>query len=163
MVSAARFAGAYPEGAPWGSANPDVVEHCASCHFGAEPVHASPVLRVTGLPEQLKADREYELTVIFEPSQAVGSGFQMIAWAEEHEAGEFEALQSDLESIGTAIRSTAPSMDNTPATWRLRWRTPAALPPELHIHVAASAANLDQSPLGDTIHYRSYRLATGSD
>ena len=154
---------AYPEGAPWGSANPAADEDCASCHFGADPVHASPALRVVGLPERLESGQSYELTVVFELTEGLGSGFQMIAWAEEQEPGEFEALQDNLESVGAAIRSTAPFADGTPAAWRLRWHTPVALPAEVHIHLAASAANLDQSPLGDTIHYRSYRLETRTD
>jgi len=155
-----QAAGAYPEGAPWGSANPDAAETCATCHFGDEAIHDSAALRLLGLPDAPQPDTTYALVVEFDSPDGVGSGFQMIAWAADDVAGELRAVTEHTESIGSAIRSTQPVEGKPPIRWRLEWRTPERLPASILIHVAASSANIDNSPFGDTIHYRTYRLLT---
>ena len=151
-----QAARAFPDGAPWGAADPDATENCGTCHFDGEPARDSKALAVSGLPENLSADTLYDLVVTFENPGGVAAGFQMIAWAGHSPAGQFTPQATDLETVGAAVRSTEPTRSDGPVSWAVRWRTPATIDSTVRIHVAATAANDDQSPLGDSIHFRSY-------
>ena len=43
-----RSASAFPEGAPWGAANPDAEGNCSSCHFDYDAIRDSPALILDG-------------------------------------------------------------------------------------------------------------------
>ncbi|MEL6446425.1 MAG: choice-of-anchor V domain-containing protein [Pseudomonadota bacterium] len=158
-VGLASLAWAYPEGSPWGAADPTADEHCASCHWERQPVMASRALDLDGLPKRIAAGQAYVLTVTLTGTDAAVSGFQLIASAEGQPAGLFESGDRDVESaaIGAQIRSTAtrPTTGDM-ARWRLVWRAPAKLDGPVIFHAAASAANDDGSPFGDQIHYREF-------
>lgn len=149
---------AFPDGAPWGAANPEVEQDCANCHFGTEPVLASPALVVRGLPESPQPGETYELNIAFDDPSIVVAGFQLFAQVSDGDAGTFKSSGDDIEFIGASIRSTAPQKSAGTATWSVQWHAPAALEDPIEFFIAASAANDDGSPFGDTIHYRSYRL-----
>ena len=149
---------AYPEGAPWGSANPAAVENCGSCHYDYEPVADSASLVLDGLPDAVVAGECYELTIRFEARDARVSGFQIVADAGESPAGRFESERDDIESTGGASRSTRPRSAADGFVWPLRWLAPGEAA-DVIFHVAASSANDDQSPFGDTIHYRQIDVA----
>lgn len=151
---------AFPDGAPWGAANPGAEQHCAACHFESEAVHESPALTLVGLPQNLEASVTYELSVAFNDPGIVIAGFQLIAVAPDENAGTFTSSAEDVEFIGASIRSTAPVETSGRAIWAIRWRTPTMLTDSIVLHVAASAANDDGSPFGDTIHYKSYEIST---
>ena len=54
LIAAAFFlsdARAFPDGAPWGAANPAAEQDCAACHFDNEPLLASDGLVIHGLPD----------------------------------------------------------------------------------------------------------------
>lgn len=153
LAAAASFA--YPEGAPWGAANPDAQDTCASCHYDYEPVRNSAALEILGLPETARAGREYLLEVRFAPPAARISGFQLVAAAGDADAGAFRSADAAVEAIGSAGRSTSPVAVRQAASWKLRWLAPAS-PASVRLYLAASAANDDQSPFGDTIHYRQF-------
>ena len=155
FVSEAR---AFPDGAPWGAANPAIEQDCANCHFGDEPVLVSPVLLVEGLPEKLNPGQTYDLTIVFEDPNIVIAGFQLIARADNRDSGTFTATANDIEFIGASISSIVPKRNPGRAVWSIHWRAPENIEGVIDFYVAASAANDDGSPFGDTIHYRSYRL-----
>ena len=149
---------AYPEGAPWGAANPNAEENCATCHFDSEAVHDSTALTVEGLPAELSPDKSYELSVIFENPDGAAAGFQLIAWSDNSDAGVFESESDNVEVFGSAMRSTSPVVEEGLVSWLIRWHTPANITKSMTIYVAATAANHDQSPLGDQVHFRSYQF-----
>lgn len=149
---------AFPDGAPWGAANPAAAEDCASCHFGADPVHGSEALSIVGLPDRAGAGESYELVVRFEDEEIVTAGFQLFAAAGHGDAGTIVSSTADVEFAGAAIRSTAPVRSPGSASWTMEWRAPAAIDSPIVFFVAASAANDDGSPLGDTIHYEMYSV-----
>ena len=149
---------AYPDGAPWGAANPAASESCASCHFGAEPVQASSALSISGLPAQPNPGELYELVIDFEDEEIVTAGFQLFADAGRHPAGSVVSSLPDVEFAGAAIRSTSPVKGPGRVSWPVRWRAPATVSAPIVFFAAAAAANDDGSPLGDTIHYRTYRI-----
>ncbi len=155
-VNAAR---AFPDGAPWGAANPAAEQHCASCHFGADPVRDSVALVIEGLPPEPIPGATYALKIIFQDPDIVIAGFQLIAHAGHEQAGTFASSDANIEFIGAAVRSTAPTKDDEGVSWAVDWHAPGELALPIVFYVAASAANDDESPFGDTIHYRSYSLA----
>ena len=160
-VAAALFVStvlAYPDGAPWGSADPQAAENCGTCHFGAQPVLDSEAISVNGLPDRLEPGASYDLEVVFEDPAMAVAGFQMFAVAAGQEAGAFEASIDDVEIIGAAIRSIAPVKAAGAVSWALRWSASDTLPGQATIHIAATAGNDDGSPLGDVVHFRTIDL-----
>jgi hypothetical protein len=156
-LNAAR---AFPDGAPWGAANPAAEQNCATCHFDFDAVRDSTALVIDGLPLTPAPGAKYELEIIFEDPETVVAGFQLIAQAADQQAGTFVSSVADLEVIGAAIRSTAPFRSNAGISWKVEWRAPDMITSPIIFYVAASAANDDGSPFGDTIHFRSYELTT---
>jgi hypothetical protein len=150
---------ALPDGAPWGAANPAADQNCAACHFGLDPVLASAALEIHGLPKKLEAGMTYDLTIAFESPDIVVAGFQLIAQASGQDVGTFTSSADDVEFIGSSIRSIKPLRMIGRAVWEIQWHAPEKVSGPIDIYVAASAANDDQSPFGDTIHYASYRLS----
>lgn len=154
-LNAAR---AFPDGAPWGAANPAAEQNCTTCHFDADPIRDSEALMISGLPLYAAPGAIYKLKIILEDPDTVTAGFQLIAHAANHDAGTFFSTEAEVEFIGAAIRSTAPLRSDARISWKVEWRAPAAILSPVVFYVAASAANDDGSPFGDTIHYRSYKL-----
>lgn len=151
-------AGAFPDGAPWGAANPDGVQHCATCHFDAEPVHDSAALLLEGLPARAISGTSYSLEVIFKDPKIVVAGFQLLAHNQGTDAGTFSSQSAGVESVGAAIRSTEKRKNENGVSWTLQWRAPENVGSSITFCLAASAANDDDSPFGDQIHYRNYQL-----
>ena len=151
-------ADAFPDGAPWGAANPAADQNCASCHFDADPVVESAALVVRGLPQKTTPGASHELEIALGDPDTVVAGFQLIAQAADEHAGKIVSDESNVEFIGAAIRSTAAMKNRNPATWVVEWKAPDTFESDVVIYVAASAANDDGSPLGDRIHFKTYRV-----
>jgi hypothetical protein len=149
---------AFPDGAPWGAANPAATDHCANCHFDSDPVHNSPALSVEGLAEVMKPGNDYPLTIVLADTNAVIAGFQLIASADDQPVGLFTTEEPNAETAGAAIRSTAPVPSEGIVRWMLNWHAPESGKQPIVFHVAATAANHDGSPFGDLIHYRAYTV-----
>jgi hypothetical protein len=156
-LNAAR---AFPYGAPWGAANPAAEQHCASCHFDNDPVHESSLLVIHGLPRWPAPGAIYELEIILEDPDTIVAGLQLMARASDEPAGTFISSDADVEFIGASIRSTVPVRSNDGVSWVLKWHAPAVVVSPVIFYVAAVAANDDRSPFGDTVHFRSYKLAS---
>lgn len=162
LAGLAGLAHAFPEGPPWGAADPEADEHCASCHWERQPVMASKALDLDGLPRRIDAGREYVLTLTLTGTEAKTSGFQVIASADGQPAGGFSSGDADVEAapFAASLRSSAPRpATGNMARWRFVWRAPSRLDGPVTFHAAASAANDDGSPFGDQIHYRQFELA----
>ena len=162
MIAVAAFtwnaARAFPDGAPWGTANPAAEQNCATCHFDADPVRDSEALVISGLPLNPVPGAIYKLKIMLADPDTVTAGFQLIAQAENHEAGTFFSTEAEVEFIGAVVRSTAPLRSNARVLWEVEWRAPTAIVSLVVFYVAASAANDDGSPFGEKIHFRSYKL-----
>ena len=154
---------AYPEGAPWGAANPAAQESCASCHFDSDAVDPSAAISLIGLPQRPVAGETYPLELTVDAPMSVVAGFQMLAVSDNSEAGHFVFSDAALEAIGTAIRSTSVQREQ-PATWSFQWQAPDdELQWPIVLLVAATAGNDDGSPLGDVVHFRSFELEPKTD
>jgi hypothetical protein len=153
---ATHSANAYPDGAPWGAANPAADENCATCHFDHEAMQHSKAIRIGGLPERPAPGSEYELELEFLDPAAISVGFQLIVQAPDEHSGTLSSLAAGVEFIGAAIRSIAPLRNDTGVSWTLTWHTPVEIKLPIRIYVAASSTNDDESPFGDTIHFREF-------
>jgi hypothetical protein len=151
-------AGAFPDGAPWGAANPDGAQHCATCHFDAEPVRDSAALSLEGLPARAVPGTSYSLEILFKDPRIVVAGFQLLARARGTDAGTFSSKENGVEFTGAAIRSSAKRVNDNGVSWTVQWRAPDNMVSPITFYLAASAANDDGSPFGDRIHYRNYQL-----
>ena len=162
-VAACPRAGAHPEGAPWGAANPDASESCSACHYDYEPEQDSAALSIEGLPDTVVAGAEYDLVVRLSGVEARISGFQLFASATDEGAGTFRSDDEEIEAIGAASRSTKPAVYLDGVAWALTWQAPEQGADVIMMYVAASASNDDNSPFGDAIHYRSYLVRVTPD
>lgn len=144
---------ANPNGAPWGSSNPDGVVHCASCHFDGEPVRDSQSILLDGLPDMVAPGVVYDLVLTFtKPEEAAVAGFLASS-----NAGAFQSENELLETKSKEIRSIKPLQEDT-ATWNMRWRAPDSDVQAIKFYFAVNAGNDDQSAFGDEIHYRSFEI-----
>ena len=143
-------------GAPWGAADPDTFQSCAACHFDREPIGRSPSLMLTGLPEYAAPGEAYELTLRFDMDGAPNAGFLLSA-----STGAFEAVDEFLEVQGNEVRSTQSSVPTSGSVlWRFLWRAAKSNDETVIFRAAANAANDDQSPFGDKIHFRKFEIFT---
>ena len=156
MVAGTVFA--FPEGAPWGAADPDSIDNCSNCHFDNAAIHDSPALSIVGLPERPKPGESYELTIHFDDPDAVIAGFQMLASA-ANPPGTFATAAANLEYIGAAVRSTEPRPNDNGVRWQLTWTAPETPGTDVTFFIAAMGANDDGSPFGDRVHFRTFHVS----
>jgi len=121
---AVGIAGAFPDGAPWGAANPAAEQNCATCHFDYDPVFDSPALTIDGLPADPQAGEIYGLRISFDDPAIVVAGFQMFAQMTGEQAGLLVSDSASVDFIGSAIRSTAPATKDGGVTWLVKWYAP---------------------------------------
>ena len=152
----ASSAYAYPNGAPWGSANPAVEPNCSSCHFDGEAIVESKALTISGLPQTLTGGKDYEIKLQVNrqtDSPANGpTGFLGSA-----SAGAFSTDNPDLEAMGQELRSISPS-HAAAAEWKFNWTAPELQSGPVIFHIGVNAANDDASPFGDEIHFRTFEV-----
>jgi hypothetical protein len=161
VVAFALIAGAawaYPDGAPWGASDPAADESCASCHYDYDPVEDSSAIAIDGLSDDISAGATYTLELRFAPADARIAAFQLTLRTAGDDPGAFVAGPDDVEMLGGAIRSSKPRTVDGGVSWTVSWRAPDEPGTSVEFLVAASAANDDQSPFGDTIHYRAIRV-----
>lgn len=144
----------YPDASPWGAANPSAEEACSSCHYDYDPVTESEALWIDGLPAEAVPGETYPVVVRMTGVDAAVSGFQLVA-----SAGRFNSDAAALEADGNAIRSTAVTPNRGSVEWAFSWELPGAPGGAVEMYLAVSAANDDESPFGDTIHYRRFVIA----
>lgn len=146
---------AYPNGAPWGAAQPTNPESCSSCHYDFEPIADSDQVLIDGLPERIKPGEPFTLRLTLTDRHARTSGFQLLVSSADDIA--IDCDRERVECIVNGARSTATQLlRDDKAVWELTLTPTGSGPATLTI--AASAANDDQSPFGDRIHYREVRL-----
>ena len=151
---------AFPEGAPWGAANPDAEDNCSGCHFDYDAIRDSTALTLDGLPARLTPGGTYDFTIRFADPDAVIAGFQMIATPADQRSGNFTSAAENVEFIGAAIRSTKPRKMDDEVSWSLRWSAPDPIEKTIMFYLAVTGSNDDGSPFGDRIHFRTFRLPT---
>lgn len=159
----------YADGPPPGHTGGFGEPTCHQCHFDGPLDDPAGVLEVEGIPATWEAGRRYSLRVrLARPGLARG-GFQLAARfargaAEGEQAGSLRPAHrrtavTEVDATGVQYASHrmkgAEPVARDTAAWRLEWRAPAegagASAPVV-FHVAANAANGDDSEFGDFIY-----------
>ena len=152
----------YPDAPPPGTTGGFGEPTCVSCHFAATPDTLGS-LALHGLPATLETGRSYELTVELVREDMEAAGFELSARfasgpARGRQAGGFRVLGDDVAVTGQAgvdyvhqtLAGAVPPTTGL-ARWRIEWTAPERSDP-VRFHVAANAANGDESPLGDRVY-----------
>lgn len=149
---------AYPDGAPWGSADPEGAQNCASCHYAEDAVRESDAILVTGLPRAVERGKTYSFNLSLVDLEYASMGFLVAA---SH--GRFLNVDGEnIAALEAMVRSTIPKNFSDAADyWVLEWEAPAdmSVGESIAFDLAVNASNDDASPFGDTIHYRTIRIS----
>ncbi len=149
---------AYPDGAPWGSADPEGAQNCASCHYAEDAVRDSSAILVTGLPREVERGKTYSFHLSLADLEYASIGFLAAA---SH--GRFLNVDGENTTVLEAmVRSTKPKYSSDAAdSWVLEWEAPAdmSVGESVAFDLAVNASNDDASPFGDAIHYRTIQIS----
>jgi hypothetical protein len=153
---------AYADGAPPGFSGGFREESCHACHFDADVDTRPGEVMLTGVPGRFIAGERYPLTVtLSRPGMALG-GFQLAARFDDGaqagtlERGEGEEsrvaieTQGGVQYAGQRRAGTRPVSENA-LRWTIVWTAPQASRP-VTFHVAANAADNDESARGDYVY-----------
>lgn len=162
LCLAPRVSG-YVDGAPAGFSGGFGEQSCHACHFHEDLDSGPGRVTIAGVPKQFAPGRSYPVTVtLTRPGMKLG-GFQLTARFKKGGAqagtlapapGEEARVRIDAQGAvqyagqrrnGAAL--TAAGM----ASWKLLWTAPRAEDPVV-FHVAANAANGDETAEGDYVH-----------
>lgn len=139
---------------------------CTGCHFDAAVNTGTGTLSVDGLPTTYEPGGTYTLTLTLAQKDLRAGGFQMSSRFEDgSQAGSLAAASVDAARVDVSTlahiqyihhvyagsRRVAPDT----ARWHLLWTAPDS--GDVLLHIAANAADDDESPLGDMIYTRTER------
>lgn len=159
-AAAPRSADGPPPGRTGGFREPT----CHECHHQYPLNAAGGTLALSGLPDAYVAGHTYLLTVVLTRPGMQAAGFQLAVRSYDapagRQAGELSPAD-DRTAIAAAAapapqylqhtrRGTALTAGDT-ARWSFLWRAPDA-PGAAVFHLAANAANDDNSELGDVVY-----------
>ena len=161
FLSQGRVAG-YADGAPSGFSGGLGEQTCHACHFHFDLNSGRGRLTIAGLPERVVAGDRYPFTVTLTRPGTKLAGFQLTARFKDGgaQAGTVSPAPGEQERIGVdqggiqyvnQRRAGAALAAADPATWSLVWTAPAMSGPVV-FHVAANAANGDETADGDYVH-----------
>ena len=163
LAAAAGFLTPYPDAPPPGTTGGFGEPTCVSCHFATTPDSLGS-LALRGLPATFEAGRTYELTVELARADMAAAGFQLSARfasgpARGRQAGDFRILgdhaavtaQSGVDYVHQTLAGAVPSTPGL-ARWGIEWTAPGKGSASVRFHIAANAANGDESPLGDRVY-----------
>jgi hypothetical protein len=153
---------AYRDGPPAGFSGGFGEDHCQACHFG-DKVNDSPGSLRLSAPERYSPGKTYAVTItLTRPGMAIG-GFQLTArFADDSaQAGALAPADGQQDRIKVLTdRGVQYAYHSRPGTdltatdvvrWTLQWTAPAGRRAVL-FHVAANAANGDDSQTGDFVY-----------
>ncbi len=138
---------------------------CRQCHADAGLNEPGGALTLGGVPAGYEPGRAYDLVISLRRAGILRAGFQAAArFAEGGQAGRqagtlapgdqrAKIVRDSVTGVGFVEHSFAgTTVAGDSARWVLRWTAPAASQGPVVFHVAANAANDDDSPLGDFIY-----------
>lgn len=150
---------------------------CRACHADAPLNEASGTLAIDGVPDRYQPGRTYELAVTLRRDGMQRSGFELAArLADGDGAGTQAGGLAPAEDRSAVVRDSATRVEylthtlvgtsvaaGGPGRWPFRWTAPAGAAGQAVVfHVAANAANDDDSPFGDFIYVRALRALAGT-
>jgi hypothetical protein len=145
---------------------------CLTCHMDGELNETGGTLVIEGLPARYAAGRRYVLTVAVSHPELRAAGFELSARYESgpdsaRQAGAL-AVSDDRAKVSTEettrvqyahhLRSGTTPLPAGSGRWTIAWIAPATPSGPVVFHVAANAANDNDSPMGDYIYARSFTV-----
>jgi hypothetical protein len=135
---------------------------CQDCHFQAEVNQGSGTVELLGLPDAYVSDATYDVTVVLTQAGLAAGGFQTTArFQEGSQAGELVAPPAEHGRAGVTAEGDIRyahhlyggtyAGDGDTMRWQLQWIAPGC-GLTVVFHVAANAADGDDSPLGDFVY-----------
>jgi hypothetical protein len=172
VLTAAAGAPAYRDGAPAGHTGGFGEPHCGTCHFSDAPVHRAGMAAIHA-PARYRPGKSYDITVTVRHPDLKAAGFQlsvrfMDGERDGSQAGRLEPVDArtqvsfgpgDVTYAGHSVvgaRAAEPGVGR----WTLRWTAPDP-PGTVVVHLAANAANDDDSEFGDRIFLADQRIEAG--
>ena len=155
-------AGLYPDAPPPAMTGGFGEPTCVSCHFAPAAPDTAGSLAIEGLPGEYQPGQRYEVTVALDRPGMKRAGFQLSARIADGpdcgtQAGRFEAFDPGVAvTAATSVQYVHQTADGAMpdaegrARWTVRWTAPEK-PRRVLFHVAANAANGDDSALGDVV------------
>jgi hypothetical protein len=126
------------------------------------------------VPDRWIAGEEYELAVELARADLTLAGFELSARFATGpdrggQAGAFHLLgenaavteQNGIHYVHHTLAGTIPATPGR-ARWRIEWAAPAEGSAAILFHLAANAANGDESPLGDRVYVARARVEPSS-
>jgi hypothetical protein len=133
---------------------------CRQCHFDG-PAQPTATVSLGGVPEHYGPGAVYRLEVLIRDSTAKNGGFQLAARvAAGSHAGAQAGTLCAMDARVAVVRDSASRVQYASHAgaagadslhWQLEWRAPRDDVGSVIFHVAANAANDDDSMLGDVI------------
>lgn len=153
---------AYAEGAPPGFSGGFKEDSCHACHFHANPNSGPGRVTIEGVPATFAPGERYTLTITLRRAGMKLAGFQLAARFRDSGAqagtmapgpgdGERAGIESQagVQYAGQKKAGTEVAADAT--QWTIEWTAPKGGSPVI-FHVAANAANGDESVDGDFVY-----------
>lgn len=152
----------YAEHPPLGHTGGFGEPSCQACHFGGEGNAGSGALVVAGLPETVRPDRTYDLSVRLTASMKRAGFMLSVRRPDGTQVGHLRALDTTRAAVHT-VDSTGieyahhtlagTEVSRAEAVWSLRWDIPGGVRADsVLVHVSANAANDDASAFGDDVY-----------
>ena len=166
MFASMLLPAAYKEGPLPGMTGGFGEPTCTTCHFDHPVNERSGSLRLAGLPRTYTPGRHYTITITLERPQLKLGGFELASrFARGAMAGQQAGALAPLDSRTQILQSPDGLLQYVQHNrtgnragqpgrleWTIRWTAPPASGGPVVFHVAANAANDDDSPLGDYIY-----------
>ncbi|HSK17505.1 MAG TPA: choice-of-anchor V domain-containing protein [Longimicrobiales bacterium] len=146
---------------------------CTECHLTADVNDGDGTLSVEGLPRWYEPGGTYLLTITLTQEYLTAAGFQMAVRLEAgrhagRQAGSLAAAPADtgrvdvttagaVQYVHHVYAGTMPVAPDT-ARWHVVWTAPDS--GTVVFHLAANAADDDDSPMGDMIYATSLHTAS---
>ena len=137
---------------------------CAACHFDASIDEPGGSVSLRGVPHSYEPGKEYEIEGVLVRPGLQRAGFQLAARSDSgvHAGRQVGRLLTahpgaSIDSLGGvqyarhSEAGTAPSWPDS-TVWQVIWLAPDAGAGPVAFHVAANAANGDDSEFGDNIY-----------
>lgn len=170
MVSGLATTGSevYKDGPPPGHTGGFGEPTCRACHFDTPADDSAGSLALIGIPEDYVAGRRYKFRIRLTRPGMSRAGFQLSVRFIKGEgaggqAGSLKGLSgrvrvvvdtSGVQYVSHTLTGTILVTDSS-SNWRLQWTAPRidpSSPGEVVFHVAANAANGDDSEFGDYVY-----------
>lgn len=173
VLYAVPRASGYAESAPAGFSGGFDEQSCHACHFHADLNSGPGQVTIEGVPDRFAPGQRYPVTVTLTRPEMQLGGFQLTARFKDDgaQAGTLAPAAGESARVGVDVQNgvqyvnqrrngTSLASPNT-ATWKLIWTAPPARGPVV-FHVAANAANGDETAEGDYVHTAVVETGPGS-